>query len=503
LGTTLPIRPETLRILKEGGLFLTSDALEILNSFPETLVDEVIKTAVVIAKQTHISFIDKMIVDMVLTELQKDLLTEAPTEPVAPLESVLPIFEVPNVPSKIQLAMQQIRLADKPLEGYIEYFRDRYTKINRIFTARGFPHIQIARLATLPEREQVNLVGMVRAKREIRDRTFIDVEDLSGAISIMVPQSADAKLKETARLIIEDSVCAFTVKKMSVNIVQDIVFPEIPFSQQRGGAEEVYAILTSDTHFGSKSLVHSLLSKFEKWLKGEIGDAKQREIASKTKYIVLAGDLAEGIGVYPEQLKDLEIVSIQDQYETAANYLSQLPQHIEIIIGPGNHDATQQALPQPFPSVQVAPKLYDNPRIHLIPNPCMISIHGVKILVYHGQAIEDIAQKIAGIKITEPAKAMEYMLKIRHLAPVYGGKTPIAPQIEDSLVIQEVPQILLVGHIHVFGRGNYRGTILIGSGAWQKQTDYQVKLGIVPTPGIVAAVNLKTLEVTPIDLNII
>jgi DNA polymerase II small subunit len=98
---------------------------------------------------------------------------------------------------------------------------------------------------------------------------------------------------------------------------------------------------------------------------------------------------------------------------------------------------------------------------------------------------------------------MEYMLKIRHLAPVYGGKTPIAPQIEDSLVIQEVPQILLVGHIHVFGRGNYRGTILIGSGAWQKQTDYQVKLGIVPTPGIVAAVNLKTLEVTPIDLNII
>jgi len=500
----LPIRPETLRLLKEGGLFLTSDALEILDCCPETLVDEIIKAAVIIAKQTRISFIDKMIVEMVLNELQKDLPIETPTEPTAPApEGVLPIFEVPNVPSKIQLTTQQTQIAEKPLEGYIEYFRNRYTKINRIFAERGFPHIQIARLATLPEREQANIVGMVREKREIREKIFIDVEDLSGSISLMVPQSADAKLKEAARLLVEDVVCAFTVKKMGVNIVQDIVFPEVPFSQQRGGEEEVYAVLTSDMHFGSKSLVHSLLAKFEKWLKGELGNAKQREIASKTKYIVLAGDLAEGIGVYPEQLKDLEIVSIQEQYETAANYLERLPQHIEIVISPGNHDATQQALPQPFPSVQVAPKLYNNPRIHLIPNPCMISLHGVRILVYHGQAIEDIAQKIAGIKITEPVKAMEYMLKVRHLAPVYGGKTAIAPQIEDNLVIQEVPQILVVGHIHVFGRGNYRGTVLIGSGAWQKQTEYQVRLGIIPTPGIVAAVNLKTLEVTPIDLNVI
>lgn len=491
----MPIKPETMQVLEKEGLFLTSDAFEILNSFPETLVDEVVRVATSTAKRAAIPFIDRMILEIAINELQGEL----PAELKRPLE--IPAPQVQAVQPKIQLVERETRIADKPLEGYIEYFRNRYVKVSRIFSERGIPHIQVANLATLPEKEQANIVGMIREKREVKERVFLDVEDLSGSASLLVPQSADAKLKDAVRLLVEDLVCAFTVKKTGANVVQDIILPEIPFSQPRGGEEDVYAVFTSDMHFGSKSLIHPLLAKFERWLRCEIGDAKQREIASKTKYLVIAGDLVEGIGVYPEQLNDLEVISIQDQYEMAANYLNQLPPHIEVIVSPGNHDATQQALPQPFPSAQVAQRLHSIPRIHLAPNPCMVSLHGVRVLVYHGQAIEDIAQRVAGVKITEPVKAMEYMLKVRHLAPIYGGKTPIAPQVEDNLVIQEVPQIMVVGHIHVFDVGNYRGTLLIGAGAWQKQTDYQVKLGITPTPGIVAAVNLKTLEVTPIDLN--
>lgn len=483
-------RREIVQILRDGGLFLTSDAFEVLNCLPDTLADEVVAAAVTVAKQAQMTFIDRFIIELVLSEMQGEVVPVAELIPQAVL-----------IKPQIQFEEPRIRIAEKPLEGYIEYFRSRYEKIARIFAERGLPHVQIARLAELPDGDEANVVGMVREKRETKGKVFIDVEDLSGSASLLIPQSADENVREAAGFLVEDIVCAFTVRKNRANIVKDVILPEVPFERRHGGEEEIYAVITSDMHFGSKSLIHPLLNKFERWLKGECGDEKQREIARRTKYIIVAGDLVEGIGVYPEQLGDLEVANVRDQYEMAASYFARLPAHIEIIVSPGNHDATQQALPQPSPSAQVAPGLYRDEHVHPIPNPCVVSLHGVKVLVYHGQAVEDIAQRVAGIKITEPVKAMEYMLKVRHMAPIYGGKTPIAPQMEDNLVIREVPHVFVTGHVHVFGCGSYRGVVLVGAGTWQKQTDYQVKMGINPTPGIVAAINLRTLEVTPIDLN--
>jgi DNA polymerase II small subunit len=46
---------------------------------------------------------------------------------------------------------------------------------------------------------------------------------------------------------------------------------------------------------------------------------------------------------------------------------------------------------------------------------------------------------------------------------------------------------------------NYRGTQIINSGAWQAQTDYQRRVGLVPTPGILTALNLRTLQVRLIN----
>ena len=37
---------------------------------------------------------------------------------------------------------------------------------------------------------------------------------------------------------------------------------------------------------------------------------------------------------------------------------------------------------------------------------------------------------------------MEELLKKRHLAPIYGERTPLASELEDYLVIEHVPSVL-------------------------------------------------------------
>ncbi|MEK0319218.1 MAG: DNA polymerase II small subunit, partial [Nitrosopumilus sp.] len=69
------------------------------------------------------------------------------------------------------------------------------------------------------------------------------------------------------------------------------------------------------------------------------------------------------------------------------------------------------------------------------------------------------------------------------------------PETEDMMVIDEIPDIFHVGHVHVVGFDMYRGVLLINSGTWQKQTPFQASVGLSPTPGLAVLVNLKTFKV--------
>jgi len=126
-------------------------------------------------------------------------------------------------------------------------------------------------------------------------------------------------------------------------------------------------------------------------------------------------------------------------------------------------------------------------------------LHGVQFLLYHGTSLMDILSGVPGLDYQRPVEAMEYQLRARHLSPEYGKMTPIGPEQEDFLVIDRVPDVFTSGHIHVSGAGLYRGTTIVNSGAWQGQTDYQKRMGLVPKPGILPVVNLKTLDVKMIN----
>ena len=81
---------------------------------------------------------------------------------------------------------------------------------------------------------------------------------------------------------------------------------------------------------------------------------KTDPLAKTIKYFVLSGDGVDGVGIYPGQDRHLAITDLFKQYGALANLLSDLPDWVDVIILPGNHDAVRPAEPQPAldPEVQ-------------------------------------------------------------------------------------------------------------------------------------------------------
>jgi DNA polymerase II small subunit len=342
---------------------------------------------------------------------------------------------------------------------------------------------------------------MITEKRERPRSISLTVEDVDSQVTVIISTSSDRSILDKARSLFLDQVVCIEVSRTQGEflLAHDFFNPDIPDKPRRGSEEEIYAAFLSDLHVGSQKFMSTSFNQFLKWLNGESRDLPLNSISDREKYLVIAGDIVDGIGVYPGQERELEIRDIHKQYAEAAKLLAKVPSYVEIILIPGNHDATLQAIPQPSISRDYAEQILNQDNVTSLGNPAMVKLHGVDVTIYHGQSLNDVIGTIPGVtyqNLNENiTKTMRSLVKARHLAPTYGGRTPIIPQIQDHLVIENPPSILHCGHLHVAGYEMYRGTLLLNSGTWQSQTEYQERMGIVPTPGIAPIVNLKTLAV--------
>jgi DNA polymerase II small subunit len=87
------------------------------------------------------------------------------------------------------------------------------------------------------------------------------------------------------------------------------------------------------------------------------------------------------------------------------------------------------------------------------------------------------------------------MLKRRHLAPTYGSRVSISPEKKDYFVIDPVPDIIHTGHVHTLGVQRYKNVLLVNSGTWQDQTEFQKRVNLVPMPARVPIVDLENFDV--------
>jgi DNA polymerase II small subunit len=458
-------------------------------------------------------FIDRSFLEHLveLSEPRKEIPTQLSDEPLQTLPEVRIAEGKRQFRPYAKEVEPNIKVIDNPaanlsssgtMEDFLGYFQDRFKRIERLLRQRMDVRSAASIIDALkaPANTRLKIIGMITEKRESKQKTMLTIEDLHASTMVLISQNSSTELAEKARLLLLDQVVCLSVVKTRSNLLigEDIIFPDIPQKPQHKAPIPIYAVLTSDMHVGSTKFHRESFSRFILWLNGKYGDEEMREIASHVKYVLIAGDIVDGIGVYPNQVKELAIKDIYGQYKLAAKYIEQIPDYIEVIIIPGNHDAPRKALPQPAISNTFLETLQESRNVYSLGNPCLASLHGVEVLLDHGRSLDDIISTVPGMDPNHPEKAMKLLLQCRHLAPVYGGKTMLSPESRDPLVIEHVPDIFHAGHIHALGYSNYRGVLVVNSGGWQEQTDYMRRLGFVPTPGKVPVVNLQTLEVNVI-----
>ncbi|AIF68455.1 hypothetical protein PAP_00015 [Palaeococcus pacificus DY20341] len=418
------------------------------------------------------------------------------------------VFDVKNVklsPPKAKNANG--KEGEIVIKSYELFFKSRLRKMRRILREthelRGV--VDIGRLSyTSGYEDEVVIIGLVNSKKETAKGFTFEVEDATGVVRVFIGRDKEDYRKSFE--VLPDSVVAFSghYSKRGLFFANKLFLPDVPlYRREKPPLEEkVYAALISDIHVGSDQFCEKAFMKFLEWLNGYAGSKDEEDILDRLKYIIIAGDVVDGVGIYPGQYNELEIPDIFDQYEALANLLENIPKHIEVFIGPGNHDAARTALPQPGFYDEYAYPLYKLKNVTIISNPAVIDLHGRKFLVAHGRGIEDIVGVIPKMSHHEPAKPMVELLKLRHLAPTFGGKVPIAPDPEDLLVIEDVPDFVQMGHVHVLDYQIYRGVFLLNSATWQAQTEFQKMVNIVPTPAKVPIIDVDTARLkTVVDFS--
>ncbi|HEX2023029.1 MAG TPA: DNA-directed DNA polymerase II small subunit [Candidatus Thermoplasmatota archaeon] len=390
------------------------------------------------------------------------------------------------------------------ISDFTKYFNDRLNKIRKMLRQRremvGFVPVGRARAGGANE---VKLVGIVTEIRTTKNgHRLIELEDETGAVNILAPAS-DANLLMEADTIIEDEVIGVVCKppgRGDLLILQHVVRPDIPMaqSQRRSGNASAVAVL-SDIHFGSKTFLSDDWERFLRWINLEWGDSRMKALARKVRYLVVNGDVVDGIGIFPGQEEELAIVDAYDQYAFAGEQLNRIRDDVQIFVLPGNHDLVRPAEPQPALPEKYK-RLFPDTVTH-VGNPCKLSIEGVEVLSYHGRSMDDWITRVSGLSYDDPIKAMKEMILRRHMVPVYGLRTPIAPEHKDYLAIDTVPDVFVTGHVHAAGVDSYRGVTLINASCWQSQTAYQKMHGFMPDPSKVPVFELDTGKPWMVDFH--
>ncbi len=501
------------------GFLVDPNAIAMIQAYdiPYHLIDEILKVlddSVVVIEPSHVTKAEESlkareqkVIDSKLWSLDPGdgIGADAEPEPTDKTQlSGIPGFSRPiPYPITVLADITENSTCVGTYEEFVRYFRNRYDRLSEIIKKR-LPARPIESLTYRTKKrgswlgedfakgEKLSIIGLVSDIRDtVNGHRIITLEDPSGYFNAIALKGKDAY--ESATHVIYDEVIGVTGSVSSdgnVLFIDSITWPDVPpRNEPRRAEDEVCAVLMSDVHVGSKTFLTDAWQRFAEWISyGE--DEKARQVA----YILVAGDLVDGIGVFPNQEDELVIDDINDQYDEAAALFDMLPSELSIIIAPGNHDAVRQAEPQPAILRDYIKSFGSN--VKFVGNPALIEIHGVKTLLYHGKSLDDIIATIPGTSYSEPDKAMTEMLKRRHLSPTYGNRVSIAPENIDHFVIETIPDILHSGHVHTIGASKYMGVTVVNSGAWQGQTKFQKSQNINPRPGIVPVCNLKTMDVS-------
>ena len=497
---------EIVRQLSSRGFAITPEGLELLASVengPE-LVEK-------IADRKKDFLVTAQEVSALLEEIAADRKIEQVEIAVEPSKGYFPAAA--EMAADLQLSIANSDVTGKSrctggVQDFVAFFRNRFErlspKLRGMAAASGNGTVSLADARGAMRGKQSRVIGMVYSRKVTKNgHLLFEVEDEENMAPCLVPK--DSPLMERAQSILPDEVMAFDVFcSDELLIIKDFVRPGRMFQEKRKKtvAKECSIAFLSDLHVGSKLFKQKQFENFLKFLNGE-GPEELREKADKIKYVSIAGDLCDGIGVYPTQEKELVTKDIYVQYEIFCEFLAKIPEWIEVIVAPGNHDAVRTAEPQPSLPEEFVKGLKGRENVHFVGNPSVHRIEGLEMLLYHGTSLDGLISNSPALKsgYEHPERVGIELLNMRHLAPLYG-EDPLVPEARDYMVIDEQPDIFHFGHVHKNGYADdYNGTMVVNSGTWQAQTDFQVRIGHIPTPCLLPLYDLHEGKMELLDFN--
>ncbi len=394
------------------------------------------------------------------------------------------------------------------VQDFVQHLNLRYRFLEGVLSKRQelTNILSVSRVLQKKERETVSIIGVVESMQYTKNNNIIlNLEDPTGKIKVLVNQNKP-ELFEQAQTIVPDEVIAVIgVNGDNIVFSNNILWPEVPLNRElKKSPEEEYALFLSDLHIGSNNFLPREFDKFISWMNQTVGNETQREISKKVKYVFIVGDLVDGVGIYPGQEEELVINDVKQQYAECARYLKQIPSDVAIIICPGNHDAQRISEPQPALRKEFVEPLLELPNVTLVSNPAYVCIgktedfSGFVVLLYHGFSFDYYVANVDYIRAhggyDRADVIMKFLLRKRHLAPTHTSSLYQPDLTSDNLVITQIPDFFVTGHIHKSVISHYRNITLISGSCWQSKTSFQQKVGHNPEPARVPLVNLQTRE---------
>ena len=257
------------------------------------------------------------------------------------------------------------------LSDIVNLFSERYEMLKKVLKYEwGFKETtninEVRKDKLVFKHKVINIIGIVSNIRRTKSGgRMVELEDKTGSMSVFV-----SKENPAIDTLLPDNVIGVSgkfIKDGDLFIVDYIQFPEFLDAARKMGTEydPISIAFASDIHVGSKYFLNKEWERMMVWLNSD------HPTALNIKYLVFAGDVVDGIGVYPGQENNLSITDVYDQYEYFARQMDRLPDHMTPIILPGNHDAVRPAEPQPVLETSVQNKF--NNAIH-VGNPSRVNL---------------------------------------------------------------------------------------------------------------------------------
>ncbi len=406
------------------------------------------------------------------------------------------------------------KLSQEPkITVFRNLFLDRYQTLSRILLENLEPETTVLKynlqLEEIPHQRAGILIGMIHDTQVLHTNRFvIQLEDhLSGHTTKCVIVKECPSFPEYRR-ILRDSVIGvsgvlpknFHEGHLTAFWGKDIIRPSFRAHHFAISEPSTKVLCLSDIHIGSKRFSNRLFSRLVAYLNEKVNIPDFPFSAANISSIIIAGDLVEGTGVVTKEDSKLSIDSFEVQYEQLTKLLNEIPKRITIFTIPGEHDASQLAIPQPAIDKKIGKSLYSLPNVKNHGNPLRLTINGMKFLIFHAQSCENSFHRLLKIEQTSLINGFKELLEYRHLSPEYGSFAAYAPYSKDYLVINEIPDVLVTGHFHQAGKEIYKGVRIATCGTFKNPHKTTEKTYALTSVGVFPVIDTGTGEITMIDL---